>query len=47
MRVLFRLQGEREYVGCEMDMGKIAHALNVSIRDRGLNGSTYSRVMST
>lgn len=30
MRMIFRLQGEREDVGCEIDMRKIAHAADIS-----------------
>ena len=47
MGMLFRLQGERKNVGCEMDMRKIAHASNISIEYMSVNVDTYSLVMST
>lgn len=47
MRMLFRLQREREDVGCEMDMGKIAHASGISTGEITVDMGTYSRVMST
>lgn len=47
MRLLFRLQGKRENVGCEVDMRKITHASNISIEDIRVNVATYSLVTST
>lgn len=47
MRMRFRLQGQREDVGCEMDMRKIAHATDISTGEFPVNMDTYSRVMST
>ena len=47
MRMGFRLQGEREDIRCEMDMRKVAHAANVSVRQTRVNTPTHSRVMST
>ena len=47
MGMLFRLQGERENLGCKMDRRKIAHASEISIKDIPVNMDTYSLVMST
>lgn len=47
MRMLFRLQREREDVGCEMDMREVAHAWDISIGVVAVDMGTYSRVMST
>ena len=47
VRMVFRLQGEREDIRCEMDMRKVAHAANVSFGQARSDMATHSRVMST
>ena len=47
VRMVFRLQGEREDIRCEMDMRKVAHAASVSIGQTRVDIAAHSRVMST
>ena len=46
-RMILGLQRKREYIRCEMDMRKVAHAASVSIGQARVDMATHSRVMST